>query len=113
MFEIAITITTSVLSGLLLWFVKEYFKMRKTHEETAEKKLQEEIKNQKIRDDLLLGVARILLMDRMQRELDRGETTQAEYDVVEDLYDSYINSGGNGTVKHLFEDRYNKLKITH
>lgn len=113
MYEIAVAITTSVLSGLLLWFVKEYFKIKKEHEVTEKKRLQEQNKKRANQDDLLLGVARVLLMDRMQRELDRGETSQAEYDVVDDLYKSYIHSGGNGTVKHLFEDRYNKLKITH
>lgn len=112
MYEIAITITTSVLSGLLIWFVKEYFRIKKEHDETKKERLKEENDKQKTRDDLLLGVVRVFLIDKMQSALDRGYTTQAEYEVVVELYKPYIKSGGNGTVKHLFEDRYNKIKVT-
>lgn len=106
MFEIGISITTSVLSGLLLYFIKENVQLKKKYkEETKEKRKNE--------DELLLGVARVLLIDKMQKALDRGYTTQAEYEVVDELYKPYIKSGGNGVVKHLFEDRYNSIKVKH
>lgn len=111
MFKICISITTTVISGLLVFFVKEYIKLKKQLKEDKEEKMLEEKRKQEDRDELLLGVARILLLDKMQTSLDRGYTTQAEYDVIEALYIPYINAGGNGTVKHTFEDRYNSIKI--
>lgn len=98
------TITTTVLSGLLLYFFKENINLRKQQKKEKEK-------TQENSDALLLGVARVLLTDKIQTALDRGETTQAEYEVIEELYKPYISNGGNGVVKHLFEDRYNKLKV--
>lgn len=104
MFEICISITCTVLSGLLLYFIKENIKLNKKQKKDQEEKKKNE-------DELLLGVARVLLIDKMQKALDRGYTTQSEYEVVDELYKPYIKSGGNGVVKHLFEDRYNNIKV--
>lgn len=111
MFEICISITTTVLSGLLLYFVKENIKLRKQQKIDKEADKKRQIEDQQNRDELLLGVARVLLSDKIQAALDRGETTQSEYEIIEDLYKPYIANGGNGTVRHLFEDRYNSLKV--
>lgn len=107
MTQIAIT----VLSGLLLFVIKEYFKLVKTNKEKEKEIEIEEIAKQENRDALLLGLARVTLTDLMMKALERGETTQAEYEVITELYKPYINDGGNGVVRHLFEDRYNKLKV--
>ena len=107
MTQIAIT----VLSGLLLFVIKEYIKLTKTNKEKEKEIEIEEIAKQENRDALLLGLARVTLTDLMMKALDRGETTQAEYEVITELYKPYIKDGGNGVVKHLFEDRYNKLKV--
>lgn len=111
MVQIITTITTSILSGLLLFFIKEYFKLKKAIKEKERKIEVEENEKQENRDALLLGVARVLLTDLMMKALERGETSQAEYEIVTELYKPYIKDGGNGVVKHLFEDRYNKLKV--
>lgn len=111
MFEICISITTTVLSGLLLYFIKENIKLKQQHNKEKEDRLKEEQSKQENRDELLLGVARVLLSEKIQDALERGETTQSEYEIIEELYKPYIKNGGNGTVKHLFEDRYNSLKV--
>lgn len=104
MFEIGIAVTTPILSGLLLFFIKENYKLSKQNKIAK-------IERNENEDELLLGVARILLIDKMQKSLDRGYTTQAEYEVIEELYKPYIKCGGNGVIKHLFEDRYNSIKV--
>lgn len=111
MVEICISITTTIISGLLLFVIKENHKLKKAEKAKKEKEEEEEVKKQEVRDELLLGVARVQLTEMMQKALDRGETTQTEYEVIEALYEPYKRSGGNGVVKHLFEDRYNKLKV--
>lgn len=112
MYEITVPILTTVLSGLLLWFIKEYFKLRTEKENKREQEHEERLKKQELRDALLLGVARVLLMDKMQTSLDRGYTTQDEYEVIAELYKPYMLDGGNGVVKHLFEDKYNRLPVS-
>lgn len=111
MVQFAITITTSILSGLLLFFITEYFKLKKTIKEKEHQIEVKEKEKQEDRDALLLGVARALLNNMIFTALDRGETTQEEYEIIDGLYQPYIRNGGNGVVKHLFEDRYNKLKV--
>jgi imidazole glycerol phosphate synthase subunit HisF len=87
--------------------------LKKQEKEDEKEKNQKEAEKQQDRDDLLLGVARVLLINMMQDALDRGHTTQAEYEVIDELYKPYIKNGGNGMVKHLFEDRYKHLKVRH
>ena len=111
MFEVCISITTTILSGMLLFLFKENIKLKKAQKKEKEQKIQEEREKQKDRDELLLGVARVLLTDLMMKSLERGYTTQTEYEIIEELYKPYIKNGGNGVVKHLFEDRYKSLKV--
>lgn len=97
-------IASGVVTSLLATFVVAYFKLlAKTKKERAERK-----DNQ---NDLLLGLARVTLLDKLDRALERGYTTQSEYDVIRALYQPYTANGGNGTIQHLFEDRYNALKV--
>lgn len=111
MFEICISITTTVLSGLLLYFVKENIRLKQQQKKEKQEDLQKQKEKQENSDELLLGVARVLLSDKIQKALDHGETTQSEYEIIDELYKPYIKNGGNGVVKHLFEDRYKNLKV--
>ena len=113
MVEICISITTTIISGLLLFVIKENHKLKQQQKKDLEEKQIEEAEKQENRDDLLLGVARVQLTEMMLKALEQGETTQAEYEVIAELYKPYIKAGGNGVVKHLFEDRYNKIKVKH
>ncbi len=96
-------ILSAVLSGVIIAIINDNRKLRKA------KKVQDE-QIEKAEDDLLLGVARIMLKDSIETALDRGYTTSSELDVVNELYKAYENKGGNGTVKHLYM-RYDKLKV--
>ncbi|MCI9293218.1 MAG: hypothetical protein HFF01_03180 [Erysipelotrichaceae bacterium] len=111
MYDIFISVVTTILSGLLLFVMKDNISMKKNNKRIKESQRFEAHEKEKIRDELLLGVARVLLSDKIQGALLRGETTQAEYEIIEELYKPYIEHGGNGVVKHLFEDRYHKLKV--
>ena len=107
--------TFEVIISAFVGFV--FWKLRKKDDkkdEDEEAKQQEKIKKQKRhkdKDNLLLGLARISLINKMQESLDRGFTTQADYEVITALYEPYKELGGNGVVEHLFEYRYNTLKV--
>ena len=97
--------------GYVVWKMKKQDDKKDALEKEKREKEQLSIESKKNQSDLLLGIARGFLMDKMQKSLDRGFTTQAEYEVINDLYKPYIKCGGNGVVRHLFEDRYNSLKV--
>ena len=111
MLEFCLSVTTTLLSGALLFFVKEYFKLKKAQKKEKEHKKISDQEKQKDRDALLLGVTKILVTDLMMKALERGYTTQTEYEIVNDIYEPYKKSGGNGVVEHLYEHRYNTLKV--
>lgn len=93
----------AVLSGVIIAIINDNRMLRK------EKKDQEKI-IESAEDELLLGVARIMLKDAIETALDRQYTTSSELDVINELYKAYDSKGGNGTIKHLYQ-RYDKLKV--
>ena len=97
--------------GYVVWKMKKQDDKKDALEKEKREKEELSIENKQNQTDLLLGIARGFLMDKMQKSLNRGFTTQAEYEVINDLYKPYIKCGGNGVVRHLFEDRYNSLKV--
>lgn len=101
----------SAFVGFVFWKLRKIDD--KKDEKSEEKEQQEKAKQKrnKDKDDLLLGLARISLINKMQESLDRGFTTQADYEVISALYEPYKELGGNGVVEHLYEHRYNMLKV--
>lgn len=105
------SLLASVLSGLLLYYFKENKRLKELHKRELENAQKQASERQSNRDELLLGVARVLLNNTIMGALERGFTTQSEYEIVDELYKPYVANGGNGVVKHLFEDRYRTLKV--
>lgn len=105
------TLAVSVLSGLLLFYFKENKRLKEQHRKELLQAQNKATEKQNNRDELLLGVARVLLNNTIMGALERGFTTQSEYEIVDELYKPYVANGGNGVVKHLFEDRYQTLKV--
>lgn len=98
-----LSIVSAVLTSVLITVINENRKLRADKKE----RLNEE---KKADDNLLLGLARLTLMQSIQSALDNGKTTADEYEVISELFTAYQIKGGNGTVKHLYE-RYNNLKV--
>lgn len=98
-----LSLLSAVLTSILVSVINENRKLRadKTEKRREEKQAD---------DNLLLGLARITLMNSIQKALDSGQTTTEEYEVINELFKAYTTKGGNGTVKHLYE-RYNSLKV--
>lgn len=109
--DIISSLTITILGGIILALYKDNRNLRLSRKNAHIEKEKNEAKRQENRDSLLLGVARVLLCNRMQEAIERGETTQSEYEIIDELYKPYVQTGGNGVVKHLFEDRYKNLKV--
>lgn len=106
-FEVVIT----AFVGFVFWKLKKEDDKKDNKSKAKQEEEKIKAKRKKDKEDLLLGLARILLINKMQESLDRGFTTQADYEVISALYDPYRELGGNGAVEHLFEDRYKQLKV--
>ena len=109
--SLSTTLAVSVLSGLFLFYFKESKRLKEQYKKEIVEAQKKATEKQNNHDDLLLGVARILLTSTMMEALERGFTTQSEYEIVAELYKPYRANGGNGVVKHIFEDRYQTLKV--
>jgi cytochrome c biogenesis factor len=65
------------------------------------------IKNEK---ELVLSVARQMLLEEMEKAIYAGEVTIERKLVLGDLYHQYEANGGNGTIKEMWENEYSSLK---
>ena len=62
-------------------------------------------------DELLLTLVRAHIIEQGERYLERGYILAGEYsDFYEELYAPYLELGGNGLAKHIFE-RVEKLPM--
>jgi len=57
----------------------------------------------KIKSDLDIGVARILLLNNYEEACRKGFYSTAERDVYHSLYESYKEAGGNGVIDDIAE----------
>ena len=60
---------------------------------------------------MTLALVRDKLLHLCEKYIERGYITANEHEILLGLYDSYISGGGNGTIKHLFEEQVSKLEI--
>lgn len=102
--EHIISVITGVAVAVIGMLVKDNLKLRK---ERKMKQCEEE----KAEDDLLLCLSRLTLLESVKKATKRGYTTIEEHDVISQLYKAYIQKGGNGTVKHVYDSEYEKLEI--
>lgn len=59
----------------------------------------------------LQRLQRFRLQENLKKAIRRGQTSQHEIEELSRLYESYIELGGNGAIKILFE-KFLKLEIT-
>ena len=92
--EFASPVVSALLGGSGLW---AYVKSRADHNQAE--------------DELLLTLVRAHIIEQGERYLDRGYILAGEYsDFYEELYAPYLELGGNGLAKHIFE-RVEKLPM--
>lgn len=61
--------------------------------------------------ELLLSVARQILLDEMEKAIEAQEETPERKVVLGELYKHYLSNGGNGTVKNMWEKDYMSLPL--
>lgn len=58
----------------------------------------------------LIGLLHERIYERCEEVIDRGYITREEYENLQYLYQPYIEMGGNGTARRLFEE-VNRMPI--
>lgn len=92
--EFASPVASALLGGSGLW---AFIKARADHNRNE--------------DELLLTLVRAHIIEQGERYLERGYILAGEYsDFYEELYEPYLDMGGNGLAKHIFE-RVEKLPM--
>ena len=92
--EFVSPVASALLGGSGLW---AYVKSRADHNQAE--------------DELLLTLVRAHIIEQGERYLERGYILSGEYsDFYEELYAPYLELGGNGLAKHIFE-RVEKLPM--
>ena len=107
------------LTPVLVVIIPSYFsfKSTKTSKEAREKSVSsvEEIGKDNQRNLTIIGkglqrLQRFRLQENLKNALKRGHTNQHELEELSKLYESYVELGGNGAIRVLFE-RFLELEI--
>lgn len=93
--EVIVTIVCAVIASTGFWTFIQTFKKSKSAETR-----------------MLMGLAHDRIMYLSGHYLKRGYITKEEYeDLITYLYEPYLELGGNGSAKHIIEDKVNKLPV--
>lgn len=84
----------TIVTGVLLYVIKGYITDLKKYR--AEREVKE-----KAKDDLILGLARVTLLETYQRCEQRGYYSLEDREVYGKLFDAYVTSGGDGVIDRL------------
>ena len=84
----------SIATGIVLFVLKSNIAdLRKYRSEREDK--------EKAKDELLLGMARVMLLDNYNRCEEKGFYTTGERDVYGELFTAYKTCGGNGVMDQI------------
>lgn len=93
--EVVVTIVVSVIASTGFWSFIQNIKKKKSAEAR-----------------MLMGLAHDRIMYLSMHYIKRGYITKEEYeDLITYLYEPYLELGGNGSARHIIEDKVNKLPV--
>lgn len=111
-------VVSLISTGISALVVTQLKSLLKKNEELRARRKEENIKKEKAREarserlnDLTLGIARLVLLERMEKAIERGYTYDSENTVITKLYKAYRGSGGNTVVEKIYKDQFSKLTI--
>lgn len=103
-----ISILASITSSMAIFLLKKMY----TNNIELKKKNREDSKlRQASMEELLLSTARRSIKEEMMEHINKNYVTIREFDETNKAYQAYVSLGGNGTLHHLHDDKWIKLKI--
>lgn len=91
---IVVSALVTVVTGVVLFVLKGYISDLKQYRNEREKK-------EAAKDELILGMARVMLMENFEKCEAKGYYTMADREVYGKLFMAYRASGGNGVIDEL------------
>lgn len=91
---IVVSALVTVITGVVLYVLKGYIADLKQYRTEREKKEQ-------AKDDLVLGMARVMLMENYRKCENKGYYSMEDREVYGKLFEAYRASGGDGIIDQL------------
>ena len=91
---IVVSAFVTVITGVVLFVLKGYISDLKKYRNEREKK-------EEAKDELILGMSRVMLMENFEKCEAKGYYTMADREVYGKLFTAYRASGGNGIIDEL------------
>ena len=92
--SIIVSAVVTIITGVIVWVLKGYISDMKKYREEREKKEQ-------AKDDLLLGLARVSLIENYYKCEEQGYQSTPEREVYGKLFEAYRINGGDGVIDQL------------
>lgn len=91
----------TVITGIVLYILKGYINdLKKYRTEREEREREIELKQQ-AKDDLLLGMARVTLLETYQKCEEKGYYSLEDREVYGKLFEAYVTNGGDGVIDQI------------
>lgn len=92
--SVSVSALVTIVTGIILFALKSNITELKKYRSEREKR-------EAAKDDLILGMARVMLVDNYNRCEEKGFYSTEEREVYRKLFDSYRINGGNGVIDQL------------
>ena len=91
---VVVSACVTVITGVVLFVLKGYISDLKKYRNERERK-------EKAKDDLVLGIARVMLLENYRACEGKGYYSMEDREVYGRLFAAYKESGGNGIIDQL------------
>ena len=92
--SVAVSAIVTIVTGIILFILKANISELKKYRNEREKK-------EEAKDELILGMARVMLIENYNRCEEKGFYTTDEREVYGKLFEAYRINGGNGVIDQL------------
>ena len=92
--SVAVSALVTVVTGIILFILKSNISDLKKYRNEREKK-------EEAKDELILGMARVMLIENYNRCEEKGFYTTDEREVYGKLFEAYRINGGDGVIDQL------------
>lgn len=91
----------TIITGAVLYVLKGYIADLKKYRSDREQREQEREQKEKAKDDLILGLARVTLLETYQKCEQKGYYTLEDREVYGKLFEAYVTNGGDGVIDQI------------
>lgn len=92
--SVAVSALVTIVTGVILFILKSNISDLKQYRNEREKK-------EEAKDELILGMARVMLIENYNRCEEKGYYTTDEREVYGKLFEAYRINGGDGVIDQL------------